>query len=353
VVSNVKRAAMRAAITTIALLLVMAMLPVASALARTPPRPVASSTAALEQQRIDAFWSTGPQQDWYEPRFLQSIPFGMIAPIPKRVTDGLGAYRRTTGSGGRYISEFEKGTVEAHIHINADGKIDNFRLLSPVLTAGGIDTPAKELSALPGNVAYVLIENHKERATQNPNAALAAGSASKLAVLAALRDQIAAGRRHWSDVVPLQENWKSSPSGVLRSWPSGTPITIATYAAQMISVGDNTAADALAWVVGAPATARYASRNSLFSPRELCALMDKVADLPLMSINPGVADPAKFARVAFIGGTEPGALSFVTAVVTKSGSHACLALTVNNLKQAINENSVSLPYDAMLDAIAR
>ncbi len=345
--------AMRALATALLLMLSMASLPAHIARAQTPPNAAATSTAALELQRIEAFWSTGPQQGWFEPRFLQTIPFGMIAPIPKRVTDGLGAYRRTTGSGGRYISEFEKGTVEAHIHIDSGGKIDNFRLLSPVLKAGGLDAPAKQLSALPGNVAYVLIEDHRERATQTPNAALAAGSASRLAVLAVLRDQIAAGRRHWSDVVPLQERWRSPGSGPLQSWPSGTPITIATYAAQMISVSDNTAATALASLVGAPAIARYASRNALFSPRELCALMDKVSDLPLMTINPGVADPAKFARLAFIGSTEPGALTFVTAVVTKSGSHACLALTINNLKQAINEQSVSLPYDAMLDAIAR
>jgi hypothetical protein len=344
---------MRAVIRTLLLVVFVVALSAYAAVAQTSPRPAASSTAALEQQRIEAFWTTGPQQEWFEPRFLQSIPFGMIAPIPKRVTDGLGAYRRTTGSNGRYIAEFEKGTVEAHIHIDAAGKIDNFRLLSPVLTAGGIDTPAKQLGALPGNVAYVLIENHNVRAKQNPDAAFAAGSAAKVAVLAVLRGQIAAGHHQWSDVVPLQERWKSPGPGSLQSWPSGTPITIATYAAQMVSVSDSTAANALASVVGAPAIERYASRNWLLSPRELCALMDKVADLPLMSINPGVADPAKFARVAFIGGTEPGALSFVTAVVTKSGSHACLALVINHLKQAINEQSVSLPYDAMLDAIAR
>jgi hypothetical protein len=81
--------------------------------------------------------------------------------------------------------------------------------------------------------------------------------------------------------------------------------------------------------------------------------MDKVADLTLMSINPGVTDHAKFAHVAFKGGSEPGVLAMVTAVVTKSGSHACLALTINNAKQAVDETSVALPYGAMLNAIAR
>jgi beta-lactamase class A len=403
---------MRAARTALLIVVLMAALPVPFALAQGAPRPVASSTlATLEQQRIDAFWTTGPQQDWFATSFLQAVPFPMISPIAKRVTDGLGAYRRTTGSAGTYISEFEKGTVEIRIHLDANGKIDGLRLLPPVLTTGGIEAAAKQMNALPGTVAYVLIQNHKERAAQNADAPLAVGSAFKLAILAALQDQITAGRRHWSDVVPLDERWKSLPSGVLQSWPAGTPITIETYAAEMISISDNTAADALAAIVGAPAVARYASRNTpflttralfvlrthpdllakwktgdrfarsrlldqlarlplpgpneitssigdlsvewLYTPRELCALMDKVANLPLMSINPGVADPAKFARIAFKGGSEPGVLAFVTAVVTKSGSHACLALTVNNAKQSVDETSATLPYGAMLNAIGR
>lgn len=401
---------MRAVVTALSFVVLMAALPVNFAVAQSPSRLSASSPAALELQRIDAFWTSGPQQDWFATSFLQAVPFAMIVPIAKRVTDGLGAYRRTTGSSGTYISEFEKGTVEVRIHIDADGKIDGLRLLPPVLTSGGIEAAAKLLGALPGIVTYVLIENRKERAAQNADVPLAVGSAFKLAVLAALRDQIAAGRRQWSDVVPLQERWKSSPSGVLQTWPAGTPITIGTYAAQMISISDNTAADALASVVGSPAIAPYASRNTpflttralfalrthpdllakwkagsrsvrsrmldqlarlplpganeitddigdlsvewLFTPRELCGLMDKVADLPLMSISPGVADPTKFAHIAYKGGSEPGVLAFVTAVVTKSGTHACLALTVNNAKQAIDETSASASYGAMLNAIS-
>lgn len=388
----------------------MAALPVQFAMAQAAPRAAASPTAALEQQRIDAFWTSGPREDWFATSFLQAIPFAAITPIAKRVTDGLGTYRRTTGSGGTYISEFEKGTVEVRIHIDADGKIDGLRLLPPVLTTGGIEAAAKQMNALPGTVAYVLIQNHKERAAQNADAPLAVGSAFKLAILAALQDQIAAGRRHWSDVVPLEEAWKSLPSGVLQSWPAGTPITVGTYAAQMVSISDNTAADALAAIVGAPAIARYASRNIpllttralfvlrthpdllakwktgdrsarsrllgqlarlplpgpneitssigdlsvewLYTPRELCALMDKVANLPLMSINPGVADPAKFAHIAFKGGSEPGVLTFVTAVVTKSGAHACLALTLNNPKQAIDETAVGAAYGGLLNVLA-
>jgi beta-lactamase class A len=365
----------------------------------------------LALQRVDAFWTTGPQQDWFAARFLQAVPFATLSPIAKQIAAGLGAYQKTTGTAGDYISQFEKGTIEVRIHLDADQKIDGFRLLPPTLTAGSIEDAAQLLRALPGTVSYALIEDRQERAALNPDLPLAVGSAFKLAVLAALQDQIAAGHRHWTDVVPLEERWKSLPSGVLQTWPGGTPITLATYAAQMISISDNTAADALAAIVGPEAIAPYAGRNVpylttrqlfalrshpdmlavwkagspetragmlsqlsalplpaadqitgnvgdlsvewLFTPRELCALMDKVADLPLMSINPGVAVPTRFQRVAFKGGSEPGVFTLVTAVVTKAGNRACLAMTVNNPAGNVDAAAAGGAYGAMLSVLSR
>ena len=345
---------MRAVVRTLALAVLMAALSTHGARAQAPSLAGGGASIGLEQQRIDAFWTTGPQQDWFAVRYLQVVRFAGIAPIPKRVEDALGAYRRTTGAGGRYVSQFASGTVDVRIHIDAAGKIDGFRLLPPVRTTGGIEGPVKQLGTLPGTVAYVLIVNHKQRAAQNADLGLASGPAAKVAILAALRTQIASGRRHWSDVVALQERWKSSPPGVLQSWPAGTPITIASYAAQMISIGDKTAANALSAILGAPAIALYTSRNgSLFTARELCALMDEVADLPLMSIDPALADPAKFAHVAFIGGSVPGVLTYVTGVTMKSGSHACLALTVNSARQAVDESAAGTAYRSVLNALAR
>lgn len=43
---------------------------------------------------------------------------------------------------------------------------------------------------------------------------------------------------------------------------------------------------------------------------ELCGLMEQVQDLPLMSINPGVAHPQDWSRVTFKGGSEPGVIRF-------------------------------------------
>src|SRR5258708_7877143 len=45
-----------------------------------------------------------------------------------------------------------------------------------------------------------------------------------------------------------------------------------------------------------------------FSARELCDLVKKVHDLPLMGINPGVAKRDAWSSVAYKGGSEPGVL---------------------------------------------
>ena len=86
-----------------------------------------------------------------------------------------------------------------------------------------------------------------------PDAPMAIGSTFKLYVLGALAQEAAAGRVPWERVVRLEDGLKSLPSGVLQSWPAGTPLTVQTLASEMISISDNTAADHLLHLLGRPA----------------------------------------------------------------------------------------------------
>ncbi|MEG8023812.1 serine hydrolase [Sphingomonas aurantiaca] len=74
------------------------------------------------------------------------------------------------------------------------------------------------------------------------------GSAFKLWVLAELARQVAADERHWADVVKVGA--PSLPSGVLQTWPAGSPATLQTLATLMISISDNTATDTLLTTLG-------------------------------------------------------------------------------------------------------
>jgi beta-lactamase class A len=210
----------------------------------------------------------------------------------------------------------------------------------------------------------------------------------------------------------LRSAWKSLPSGILLQWPDGTPITLATYENEMISISDNTAADALlsiagrehvetfaehdkpflstreAFVLKAPVNAallaRYRAANEsgrramlleidglplpeisvfdagplatdvewFFTPNELCSLMSKVSDLPAMHINPGVAKPADWQQIAYKGGSEPGVLNLTTAVIGKNGKRYCIAATWNNTA-VLDEPRFYTLYGDLLTALAK
>ncbi|MBV8223402.1 MAG: serine hydrolase, partial [Candidatus Eremiobacteraeota bacterium] len=87
-----------------------------------------------------------------------------------------------------------------------------------------------------------------------------------------------------------------------------------------------------------------------FSVRELCTLMNRVASLPLMSINPGVADPAQWTHVAYKGGSEPGVLNLTTQIVSKSGKTYCVSATWNDALP-LDEKRFELLYSLVLNSL--
>jgi len=348
---------------------------------------------------------------WFSAAFLAQVPVASVDTLIAQLAAALGAYKGIDGENGDYTVRYEKGTDEVLIHLDADNKIDAF-LFKPPKTTTSLDDALNKLRTSKGTVSYVISEGAAETAALNASDALAVGSAFKLAVLSALRDEISTGRRHWTDVVPLRSSWKTLPSGVIRTWPDGLPMTLATYAAQMISISDNTAADALASIVGPTALRKHAGRNAPFlttremftlkstegaslraaflaagtpnersavlrrvdalplpslttllsqpvlsiewhfTVRELCSLMARVADLPLMTINPGVANPADFRRVAYKGGSDTGVINLTTHVTTKRGTTLCFSATLNNATAAVDESAFELVYAAALGALA-
>ena len=85
------------------------------------------------------------------------------------------------------------------------------------------------------------------------SAARPLGTTSKLFVLGALAHQIAAGRVSWNQELTVTDALKSAGDigpGYLQDDPAGTRVSVRQTAAQMISIGDSTAADMLAHLVG-------------------------------------------------------------------------------------------------------
>jgi hypothetical protein len=367
----------------------------------------------LARARVDELLRSGHADPaWFATSFFAQVPATQVDAVVAQLKASLGAYQGVDGSQGTYTVRFTKGTVVAIVHLDDQNKIDGLLFKEPKLRAASLEDALEALQPAGGALSYVIVEGRSEIAARDPSAIMAVGSAFKLAVLAALRDQISRGRSRWSDVAPLRAQWKSLPSGVLSRWPDATPLTLATLAAEMISISDNTAADALVRLVGPSALALYALRNDPFlttreafilkstsgsaqraaflaaqtaaqrsavlravdgmplpalqtletkpdlavewhyNVRELCALMQRVADLPLMSINPGVADAASFRHVAFKGGSDTGVINLTTQVTTKRGTALCFSATLNDPSKAVDERSFETGYALALSVLA-
>lgn len=388
-----------------------------SAPATTPspnPQPSAASAQAaaiaLTRDRIDTMLRTGHADPaWFSQTFLAQIPATKVDQIIAGVENELGAYQSVEFTPQAFVAHFTKGTFDILIRLDADNKID-YLLFRPPVT--GLEGALRALEPSGGTLSYVIIVEGRPVAALNASAPLAVGSAFKLAVLNALRDEVSRGRRRWADVVPLRGSWKSLPSGVIRTWPSGTPITLATYATQMISISDNTAADTLVHVLGQRALKAYAFGNAPFlttreafilkssvgaglraaydaapteqarsallsrvdalplpqiaqvtttpdldiewhySVRDLCSLMEGVRDMPLMQVNPGVASAGEFREVAYKGGNDFGAINLTTTVTTKRGTHICFSATANDTSQDVDDTAFESAYSDVLAFLA-
>lgn len=150
-----------------------------------------------------------------------------------------------------------------------------------------------EMAGLPGEVSLAAARLEEagpaEFLTEKADRPMAVGSAYKLFLLAELARQVKAGERRWSDVVPL--GTPSLPSGLLQDWPKGSPITLHSLAALMISRSDNSAADTLLAVLGRDRVERLLPELGVRSPER---------NRPFLSTREAFAlkfgDPALLAR---------------------------------------------------------
>lgn len=366
------------------------------------PQPIAPQ-AAIER----LFIAPQVQSEWFTPEFLQAVPVAQIEQIVKQLEAALGNYQEVQPEGSNYLILFDRGAVPARITLDPQGRIAGLFFETPRPQAMSLEDAIAQLQAFPGEVSFFVVKNGTEQATLNADRTLAVGSTFKLAILTALMRQIESGQRQWSDVVELQSSWKSLPTGILQDWPEGSPLTLSTLASLMISISDNTATDALIEIVGrdeleaiaphnrpflttrevfilknpenAERLQRYrqgdeAARRRIltglqtdplpsvemfageplaldvewfFSARELCQLMEKVAPLPLMHINPGVVNPKDWQSVAYKGGSEPGVLNFTTWLEDSKGQTYCISATWNNDK-ALDRTRLQTIYSAAI-----
>jgi beta-lactamase class A len=333
---------------------------------------------------------------------LQQVPFPQLKAIIEEIRATVGPAVTVEAKGGpEYVVVTATHDLPVTLMLDQESRISGILFKPPV--ARNL-TLADAIKALGPDAAYLVLKNGEPLFQQRADMALAVGSAFKLGVLAAIKDRIEAGALSWDSVVTLTAAHKSLPTGLIQDWPDGSPLTIHSLAALMISLSDNTATDVLLETAGREAVAAKLGIASTLSTREffvlktdealrarylagdatvlaevaksslptivgspplhqqglewyvpaerLCALMDDVGGLDVMQINPGVTDRKDWQSVAFKGGSETGVLNLTTAVVSKGGDRYCVSATWNE-DAPINQAATMGAYAGLMKALAQ
>jgi len=375
--------------------------------------PVAA-WAAQPDEVLERLMTQPLDPAWFTPAFLNQIPIAQVEALIVQLNQALGPFEKVVEGEPQYLIYLRDGIVPAEISLDPGGRIEGLFFHTPRLRATQLDELVASLQALPGQTALLITSDRGVLAAHNAEAPLAVGSAFKLAVLAALRDRVERGESSWEDVIPLPTEARSHPTGIMQAWPAGSPVTLHTLATLMISLSDNTATDALILFLGRESVEAYASRNIpllttrelfilkapenagmlrryreaapgerrrlldeevaalplppltalpldrvtapdvdwFFSASELCSLMAQVEDLPFMSINPGIASPQQWQRVAYKGGSLPGVLALVSSLWDQQGNHYCVAAVWND-DAPLDEAAFYSIYAALLEGLAK
>lgn len=133
----------------------------------------------------------------------------------------------------------------------------------------------------------------------------------KLYVLAAVAEQVKAGKLSWEQKLTLTAADKSLPSGTLQDEPDGSRVTVRDAATRMVSISDNTAADLLIRTVGEPAVRAAAARAGHAHP---AAITPFLTTKQMFWLGYGDSEAAKAARQQWQGADEAQRRRLLAAV---------------------------------------
>ena len=362
---------------------------------------------ANEQVLLKLFGTAPITADRFTPAFLSQASLTQILSVFDQARTVVGAPLTITKTADGYVVGTALYKVPVTIKLDSDGRIASVLIKTPIQTFKDPTDILAAIGALNGKVAYLITKNGEVLYAQQQTAPLAVSSGFKLGVLAVLNDEIAAGRLSWDNVVKLGAPDLSLPPGEMQSMPAGSPVTVHTLAAFMISQSDNTATDALMNLVGrdkvakrlgldfvlttgefykvkadpalrlrfagADATTRQTIAEEMskmplpdagdvgapldagiewyLSSTRLCSLIQEVAGLDVFQINPGVASKADWAQIAFKGGSEVGVASLTSALTDKSGAHYCVSVIAND-NQPLAEGTITSLYSTLIAKLA-
>ena len=362
--------------------------------------------AEAEKQAIrDIFDQNRPLEQMFTSAFLAAIPASQLTGLLDDLSADIGPVQDILGQDGSFRVLTSTHELAVRITLDGDGRIAGLFFDPPVPLDLSLDAALAALNNFGNERAFLVRQDGTTLAAHAPDAPLAVGSAFKLGVLAALRDQIGTGLA-WDDVIRLAPHHRSLPSGRIHLFPDAAPFTLHTLAAAMIGESDNTATDMLMDHLGRDVVAARLGVDHLLTTREffilkadkhlraaflegtpqdratltdtlsirrlpklgeilhphdkgiewylpvnrLCDLIGAVADLDLMQINPGVSRPRAGEKVAFKGGSEIGVINLTTHITAPDGTGTCIALTING-PDPLPETDITTTYARIIAAL--
>ena len=347
-----------------------------------------SAEPRSDESVLRTLWSDPESsRNFFSEIALRQVPITQITEVVSKLVAGCGDLEAVNPSGdpGRYVLQTAQCEIPTSIERLRSGEILGLRFSAPARRDTSLEDVLDALKRFDGMVSYAVFEDGDLIAGEGQHEPLAVGSAFKLVVLAALHERIDAGDARWDDVLTLADRHISLPAGRLRNMPPGSPLTLHTLAALMISESDNTATDILIEYVGrdrlealsglvpflttreffqlkadpdlydryaaAEPSARHALLGELskrplpdvsqvlrplqryaewrISTAALCGWMARVAALGVTQINPGPVDRSRWERVSYKGGGEVGVLNLTTGVRDRTGRELCVSATWN------------------------
>ncbi|MEL0154438.1 serine hydrolase [Sphingopyxis sp.] len=288
----------------------LAALPVGTVHAQpgTAARAEQSAFDRRAGQLVALFEGRVPYADYFAPSFRAAIPEARFGEIRENLVGQYGkpvAVERATsddGQSGTILLRFERGTATIRLDVGPapEALVLGLRVTGFVAANDSIAAVAAEIAALPGDTGFLVAEvdgdNIRQIAGSGADRPFAVGSIFKLYVLDELAAQVAAGKRHWNDVVPLAH--PSFSSAATANWPLNTPVTLQTLANWMISVSDNGAADTLIHLLGREAIEARMRAAGNSAPARNTPFLTTVEAFALKGNN--FAD----LRSAFLSGSE-------------------------------------------------
>ncbi|WP_309953679.1 serine hydrolase [Acinetobacter calcoaceticus] len=410
-----KRKILKKMYTTRALFLAIGVMVMSvSPIVATNSLAATQSTNNLASNKILLIFNEEPLNiSLFSPIFLEQVPAPQLKKIIAELKLSFGVLKSVDVVDGKGFAYFEKAQVPVTIGFDDNNQISTLWFGSPKFINVKLDEAIKNLqdSAI-GSKSLLITIDKKPIFADNNKTPMAVGSTFKLLVLKAYEEAIKAGKIKRDDVILLEENSRSLPSGVLQMLPAKTPINLEILAQLMIQSSDNTATDNLIHLLKKSNIEIFSPRNSpllttreffqlissnndelrakystsnqkgkneillgldklplpdidditktatwqqaewYMTTNEICATLESIKDAPaLNNIHNPLFKNLNWKKIGFKGGSENGVLNFSFIGQTLQGKDVCVVFTANgDDKQP--ESKLALQFIGLLQTLS-